>query len=431
MIARRARWVALGCFALLSGRLLWRAFRLRGEVPFWDQWDFLDPLFRGGGIGELFLRQHGPHRQGVGGALYGVLYPLSGWNTALESMLAAALVIATAALALLVAKRIFGGLTAWDAAVPLCVLTGLQADAYLTQSNLAHSAVPVLLIVLAALLLTDAAPRASPAKPAPPVEREALRTGGLLAVDFLAFFTGFGFVLALPLRLLWLMSPRRNALALAASVVTPALFFARYSFEPAVDCFSFPHPRPWEYAPYFGLLLARPFGVTGVQGLRVLLVVAAAALLVGTAVLAFRRSLGGGEPKWNVAFLLAGTTMVFAALTTVGRVCLGLGTAPSPRYAPYVVPGLLAAYFAVRAEAPRLLPVLLIVLVAKELAIGLRPLKEVEQIRGGKERWRECIVRLGDVEQCQRVFAIYPAPAWTDLQRKVDWLRERRLNAFR
>ena len=44
--------------------------------------------------------------------------------------------------------------------------------------------------------------------------------------------------------------------------------------------------------------------------------------------------------------------LVFAFTTAVGRVCLGLATADSSRYIPYVLPGLLAVHLVLRCGVP-------------------------------------------------------------------------------
>src|SRR5205814_8981884 len=58
------------------------------NVFFWGQWDYLTPFFRGNPpLIELFLHQHGPHREGVGLIADKLLYPLTHWNARTDSFL--------------------------------------------------------------------------------------------------------------------------------------------------------------------------------------------------------------------------------------------------------------------------------------------------------------------------------------------------------
>jgi len=64
----------------------YRLFRFISEygvnVLYYDQWDFLTPLFDGrGSLLTLFSWQHGPHREGLGLVLDAFLYPATNWNT--------------------------------------------------------------------------------------------------------------------------------------------------------------------------------------------------------------------------------------------------------------------------------------------------------------------------------------------------------------
>ena len=129
----------------------------------------------------------------------------------------------------------------------------------------------------------------------------------------------------------------------------------------------------------------------------------------------------------------------FAALTAVGRVCLGIDAAAAARYVPYALPALLALVIAVRAWIPaslqlRALGALLAVFVAKETLVSLRPIRETTLLVDGKQRFRACLLdRAGDAALCERDtgFALHPNPTVSRLQEKVDWLRARRLGPFR
>jgi hypothetical protein len=230
--------------------------RFTVDVLYWDQWGFLEPLFRGAGAWAQFDWQHGPHRQGVGGLLLAWVLGASGWSIRAEALVSALIVIAAAALAWATLRRATGAASWTDVCAPLLCLVG--------PSNPAHGPVPMALVFAVALCWTLRSP-------AP----RALLCGLL---GGLCTFTGFGLFVGLLHPVLfgaeWFHSRgdahRRRAatLGLVLSALALLVFFWGWRFSTAVDCFRFPHPRPLEYLDYLGLLLCRPLGMDrlGAQG---------------------------------------------------------------------------------------------------------------------------------------------------------------------
>jgi hypothetical protein len=159
----------------------------------------------------------------------------------------------------------------------------------------------------------------------------------------------------------------------------------------------------------------------------------AVALGVWIAVRMFRRD----EMPVRVVALLVGFSGLFALNTAVGRVCLGLETAGSARYVPYVASGwvgmLIAARLWARARVSCWIVGVVLVLITirtfnhrGEEALGRR-------LADGKQRWAECYRRRHDLHACdvETGFPLYPSPAATRMQEKLDFLEARRLNLFR
>jgi hypothetical protein len=290
----------------------------------------------------------------------------------------------------------------------------------------------VLLVVTYALALTI---RAHPS-----------RCLAIVTLNFFAVNTGFTLLLGgiTPAVLLLLASSpqltaRERAIyagGVAASIATIALFLYGFALHPATDCFQFPHTRPWEYLPYTGLVLSRPFGV-----------VAAGHLLIGSVVTAGTAGFLGyslfqlirarrDSIFWLATSCLAGLTLLFALSTAVGRVCLGFDSAMATRYIPYILPGLFAVYLVIRRASRRssiataLLPVVLVACIAKEQ--DMRSVNEAEMYSLYKQRWRDCYLSTHDIDACNAVagHGVYPAPEATRLQEKLDWLETRGLSLF-
>jgi hypothetical protein len=191
--------------------------------------------------------------------------------------------------------------------------------------------------------------------------------------------------------------------------------------------------------PYTGFVLARPFGLdAGVDAARLVLGTTAFTAMAGFVAYAGLRLFRarGDSVFWAVVASLSGFALLFASATAVGRVCLGIDSANASRYIPYVMPGLLALYLAIRRYASKspvayaLLPVFLVACVAKE---GDKlSANEAADYFKYKQRWRECYLSMHDIDACDAWAGhqVYPAPAATRLQQKLDWLEARRYSLF-
>ena len=434
--SRATPWIISAAFVLMAARLAVFVNSYTVNIVYWDQWDFLQGLFDGADAWTLFRWQHGPHRQGLGNLILAVLYPATGWNGRADAAASAVVLLLAAVAALWLVKRVCGRLHPWDSVVPLIFLTTSCAETYVVAPNLAHGPLPALLMVGYGLALT--------------VKSHAIRCLTLVTLNFFAVNTGFTNFLGVitPVLLLVMASApvvtsRERAVyfvGIALCAATLALFLHGLVPHSATDCFQFPHVRPWEYLPYMGFVVARPFGFRAVET-PVYLIAASAAAVILAGLVAYTTvrlvRTRGDAVLWTVTSSLTGFALLFAAASAVGRVCLGLGSANASRYIPYMLPGMLAMYLVVRTHANRshaaltLLLVFVVACVAKELP-------DVSEFEGGvylryKQRWRACYLATHDIGACDAFagHAVYPNPEATHLQQKLDWLEARRYSLFR
>jgi len=328
-----------------------------------------------------------------------------------------------------------GALRAWDMVVPLLFLTTTNAESYTLAPNLAHGPLPALYLIAYALALT--------------VNPHALRTALLVGINFLAVFSGFTLLLGgmtTALLLLCAFRPRLTirdrttcVAGVVASVGTLVLYFHDYAFLPAVDCFVFPHVRPWEYLPFSGFVLLRPFAVYArASPWHLMLGTAATLAMSGFVAIATVRllRLRGDSVFWSVLWTLAGFTMVFAIASAVGRVCNGMANASASRYIPYVLPGLLAVHLALRSglPTPRTSTALLALLLAACLGKERASITTFEAMTYSayKRQWHDCYLRLHNIGACdvEADSPLHPAPEATHLQQKLDWLEARGYSLF-
>lgn len=427
-------WIIALAFTALAVRLAWFIDRYAVNLLYLDQWDFLSGLFEGADSWTLFRWQHGPQRQGLGNLITAVVLARSGWNERVDGAVSAATMLVAGLAALWLLKRLCGRLLAWDVAVPLLFLSTVPVQSYLVTPNLAHGPLPVLFLMVYGLALTVGSH----------VQRAVL----IAAINFLAVNTGFTVLLAWitpVVLLLFAMTPGLSRLERAvygascvASLATAAFFMRGFVFVTSVDCYQFPHERPWEYVPFVGRMLARPFNVPLDLFRGELLSTAIAVGAIGfTGYSAFRAVRSRGEsPLWNVTSLLMGFTLSFGFATAVGRICIGMSAAESSRYIPYLVPALFAFYLTLRRGLPSgwkhslALGIFVLACVAKETSD--RVAFEATYESNAKRSWHDCYLRRHDISECNSSSerAIYPAPEATRLQQKLDWLEARGYNLF-
>ena len=252
------------------------------NVLFYDQWDFLNPLFTGhAGFGELFFHQHGPHREGLGLVADSFLYPLTAWSTRADSLMIAGCVFAAMLLALLLKYRLFGRLSYGDIAIPLIFLTLAQFETFIGTPNAAYSGIPLLLTMLYCLALL--------------VRRYQTRYALCLLLNFLLIYTGFGLFMGIVtigvfavecywrLRSVSEIPLGASIAALLVACASLGSFFVHYTFQSAVACFVFPYHDLRAYPLFVALMVSRFFGlmtpVRAAEAVGVLGILLAAAIL--------------------------------------------------------------------------------------------------------------------------------------------------------
>lgn len=275
-----------------------------------------------------------------------------------------------------------------------------------------------------------------------------VKYGLLLAINFLLNFTGFGVfmgVVTIGLFALLCYWRLRGFLATPVPVfaagfliacISLASFFVRYRFEPAVDCFVFPHPRPGEYAWFAALMFSTfsgirsPLFLVSVLGTLLLLF----AFLILGAQLERLSQPSTGNPMPLIATTLLGYSILFAAGAALGRVCLGLPeAAQSPRYSTLLIPAFLAIYLGLRAGVPsRMRATALVALVLVLIPGHAHVTWHAAGFAERKRAWAACYRETEDITRCDTStqFKIYPDPSRTRLKEKLDHLKRIHANLF-
>jgi hypothetical protein len=399
---------------------------------FWDQWDFYTPLFNHASLWQIFIWQHGPHREGIGLVLDKFLLDGTHWSTRAESLLIVATILSAAAVAVRLKTKIFGKLDYTDFFIPCLFLTLAQIDQLIGVPNPSYSAFPELLIMLYCLAWT--------------MRRQLARYGAIVVLNFLLLYTGFGFFMGIVTLFLLALDVRRALrtpssgataplVALGLALTSLASFFYHYRWMPAVGCFVFPDPHPLNYPWFVSLELSLFVGVrrslilASVLGAGLMLLIAA--LLLWYGVRLWRAKSWADLDVAMVALL--GFTFLFTFNAAIGRVCLGMPAAgQSSRYMGLLVPAFLAMYLHLLSwrDGTRkavALTVFALIVLPNTLKMHRDPTEE-----NGKRAWQACYLKVEDIDYCDRVTG-YPThwdPPATRLKEKLDYLKRNRLNLF-
>lgn len=434
--------------SLLAGCAVFRWFylidRYSVNILFWDQWDFYSAFFfdKQLSLWELFTWQHSPHRQGLGFIITKIINHLSGWNTRVECFAAGGIMVLTTLLFAALKRKLLGRWTRFDVILLLIVLTPLQYEIFCGTPNLSHGSVPIFLMALYCLAWLPAS--------------RPWRYSGLLLINFLMIYTGFGIFIGVitPILLVFegvsqYRQGQTTGLWLAVGALIVAVFSAYsftigYTFHPAVEGFSFPHPQSWKYPLYILVGLANFWGVKGV-GLSSLLAggltfsyLCWLLYLYGHQLTActLAKSPYPAIDK-NISLIICTLilfTLLFLCNTAVGRLSLGMHSAQSSRYITYMIPAFVAIYLhisRVQAEKPLLILLLLLGL-GVSTAMIKKDLRHMEYYATRKQLWKERYLETEDIKLADKASgeAIHPAPGHTGLKSKLGYLKEKKLNLY-
>lgn len=433
-------------YVLIGGATIFFAIRLYNlikrqavNILFFDQWDFLIPLFSNPTSWEMFTYQHGPHRQGLGLFVSSLIGQATNWNTRAECFGMGIILVLVTLGAFLLKWRLFGKLTAWDMLIPSITLSFMQLESIVLTPNPAHGALPILLVIISGLILT--------------LNNFYIRYFGLAFVTFLAIYTGFGFFLGLIAPMIfafscishWLKKEKKQMIvggtSFVISIVSFASFFIGYTYSPVQDCFQSPLTNPLNYLSFIGLQLSMFLGFHSLQnaGIAQILGIILFFALIGAAFKQIWQLLKKCEFESNsiIIFMMVAFSLLFVLNSTSGRICGGLGGAQSSRYMTLLIPGILGLYFAVQDSFEKYFLIIVnIILIILFIILPIPQMKEFAEAMNNftnvKKAWAVCYVERENIEDCNKIAGnvVYPNPAATRMKEKLDLLKEKKYNLF-
>jgi len=429
----------IGTSFLFAVRLFLLVYQKSVNILFWDQWDFLTPLFQGQKGWTLFITQIGSHRMGIGYFLIQLLAGWTHWNTRADSFAILALVVLAMLGALVLKKRVFGSLSAWDVLIPAIFLTVTQYEIFIGVPNESAGALPLFLLIVFCLAWT--------------IDRMAVRLPIILIINFLMIFTGYGFLIApvtiaiFGLELYKAIRGQSRAAAIAAGVgllvsIGSILFYFRgFQFGQASQCYGFSASNLVKYPVFMGVTFAKFVGldysdqrwISIIFGCLILAMVVGALIYQGVKLLALNNA--GNKVSLSI-IILTSYGLIFSASAAVGRMCLGMTGASSSRYVTLIIPAFLGLYFFLltigRPRTGRLaLVILVLIALLGQLPFQGHDLWVIHFFSEDKASWKACYLTYEDVKRCNQLtdFQIYTEYN-ARLQTELDYLKQHHLNLY-
>ena len=212
-------------------------------------------------------------------------------------------------------------------------------------------------------------------------------------------------------------------------------FFVDYVRNP--DCLSFIYSHPASYFAYISMMFA---GFLSGRGYYFPILAGAVVLVLFFAVVFVRSAQIVGPSNKDrdtsasvIILSLLGFSLLFGAGTATGRICLESSPAQTSRYMIYLAPAFLGIYLqalSLQGQVRRAsVTTLLVLALLASFPTGVAHKGTMEKAR---LIWKNCYLRLEEVEQCDEItnFKLYPVPEATQLKEKLLFLKQHQLNLY-
>jgi hypothetical protein len=412
------------------------------NLIFWDQIDFMYPIFTNSNIWTLFSWQHGPHRQGLGELIIWLSVNCSRWNSRIDSYIIGFILLICTFLALGIKYYYIGRLQWVDIIIPFIIMTQQQWEQLVTGPNISHSVLPLFLILVISASFI--------------ISNQMVKVIIQLCVTFVCTFTGFGFFAGSILFVIYFIETIyyfnhrlfaksiRSFIAVFGIVCIYGAFFVNYILNPAVDCFEISWKNILQYPIFMSWMMAKFLGIQSL-GITQFSVILGGGFTIGMLLISvhFAKNIFSEieKPEFRLnqtIFFLIAFSLEFMLFTAIGRICLGIQAGLSSRYMTLLIPGIFAIslWLGARELSPKvgisIFFLAVFLLVRPALTYSKNDYLFVTNYAKAKIKWRTCYVINQDIDYCNEAtnFSIYPTVS-DRLIYELEYLKEHQYNLFR
>lgn len=325
---------------LITSILALRMFRFVNDLAvnllFSDHWTYLKPLFEEQGLWSWFTHQHGPHRQGLGLVISGLIMNFSNWNTNIDSQSMVITLTITSLILLSLSIRLQGRLYYSDIIIPVLVLSPLHYETIITAPNSSHSIFPLLLIAIAAHTFVG--------------QTNFYKILAQVFIGFLLLFTGFGIFAGILLLLTVIFSSIKglinndsnitNLFLIFASIISIAVFLFEYKIPVSGAEFSLNAPTTVLHLKFMAYHWSGLFQIREPYAFSVGLILLAITIVTTSYLII--KSLSGLNSIEKISLFFLTASLSYSLMLTIGRIETTANFAQGSRYMALLVPAAIA-----------------------------------------------------------------------------------------
>lgn len=425
---------------LLAVRLVLFVAENGVNLLFWDEWDFLTPLFAGkNDLWTLFSWQHGLHRQGVGYFLIKIIADLSHWNTRFDEFSIAVTLILALTFTLILKRMVWSSFSLSDVILPFIVLNLIQYETLIGTPNISASALSLLLVIVYCISWI--------------VQNGKIKYLAICILNFLMIFTGYALLIApitIALLVIEIFQSRKDKMvivkqfsfwALMGSILSVGAFFIDYKFQTGVTCFSLKPSLLLKYPVFISMMFAKFIRLDLLFNSTIMVLGCSVLVSILIAIFIFHlrkitRYKFSDAPQSLIIVILIGYSLLFAVSAAIGRACLGVDAALSSRYATLLVPAFIGLYLHIVSMYRRNYRRFFIGLVLLTQLISLFPFvaRDAQTIKFysiDKENWKRCYLQTKNYTFCNQEtgFRVYPGDD-ARIESSLKFLEDNHLNLF-
>jgi len=371
-----------------------------------DQWDFMIPLFKNDSLWSMFNWQHGPHRMGLALPLLNILYGLTHWNVRADSFFILFILTMAMFLAFWLKYKLFLKYTIYDLIIPLIFLNTVN-DAIINVPHLAHSVLPLFLIIIYCLCWL--------------IKNNTIKYALVLITNFFLIYTGFGFFMGLITILLFIgeifrknypdkKNYRLIIFAGVVALISFGSFFINYKFTPAAPFILPSFNYIGNYLIFIINMLSSSWGVYILPDIIKYVLLSFFLLTVcGVFFICLKNYLQVKSTEtsiYQISTILIGFSLLFMFSTAIGRISLGSHTGVATRYATLLIPMYLGIYFYANTTSEKIKKYFLpsyfaIIFIATILIVPIISNNICNLYKERKQNWINNYLHGYSMEECQ------------------------------
>lgn len=415
--------LVLSTYLVLALKFFRFIIRFNQNLLFWDQWDIFDYVVGHKNLVDMFLYQHNEHRIFVGLIFVKALAYVSDWNVYTETLSTGIIITISCTMALFIKKRLTKHIEIYDIFIPFLFFNLYQYENLIWGFQVMYT-LPLLFMMLAACCFTYKYSKA--------------RNLILIVVALLSAYSHFhGLFVTIISAIFFLMSAfyeksSRRHEYITYFLLTLAIVLSYFIGYRQAKFLGQEHFNLANFAKYIIFEINSFLGNHSKTFISLIIPISALFFFFKTVrELATKTNLAHNFP--TIALYLF--SFLFLISTALGRSGIGLEGAYTSRYVTMLIPAYFAIYLSLsqinfKARNSILVLVLVFFVLFSSQNNHFNYIY-AQNHKNNLNNWLNCYLKKEDLNFCTKNgIIIYHSPEKINLEEKINYLREHRLNFF-